>query len=312
MLNEFSFDKETLAIVDGNYLLIRSACVATGEKNSKGEYVDGITGFLNSLRGISQTVKRIVVVFDNGHNVKRVAIHPEYKVRTVKPNEKVRDEEIRVRETKEAGLRYLPSILPTIGIPVVKPAGHEADDVIYFLAKNLSSKFDLSVISDDSDYIQMLQFDITLVRPRKQDTLTLANYQSAFAYPIKYFTLYKSIIGDNSDNIAGVPKIGPVTAGKIIQYLMDNNCENYFSGLLQWANSGNKQIHQNMKENIKLVKRNLKLVDISYMAEFEPLFLSEYENAVSNLNPDVSEFSRIFKSLEIAPSSFWMAYAMSR
>lgn len=303
---------KTLALVDGNYCVIRASCSKSGLRTANGECTDGIHVFLHHLWKATQFCSQIVVVFDKGHNVKRTSIYPEYKVRDLKPVDELTEIELMMLDARKLAFEYVPQILKALGIPVVSIGGHEADDIIFFLAKYLKNNYAVSVISDDSDYIQMLKHGIDIVRPIKGDKLTPNNYTEIFPYPLKYFTLFKSMVGDSADNIQGVNKIGKVTAGKIIQYIIDNNIENPIIGLHEWSKLADKVVNRNLREGIPIVKRNLKLVDIEYMSEFEDLYIKTYEDILKTVKADCNLVKEFFTRFELNSHASWLAFAKER
>lgn len=299
---------KTLVLVDGNYCLVRAACSRTGLKTTNGECTDGIHVFLRHLWASCHDKSQIVVVFDKGHNEKRLSIYPDYKKRTPKEKE-LTEVELMMQEAKILGFEYMPTILSALGIPVISIDGHEADDIIYFLAKYLKDKFSVSIVSEDSDYIQMLKHGVDLIRPMKGDVVTPNNYEDLFPFPVEYFTLFKSLVGDNSDNIPGVPKIGKVTAGKIIQFIIDNNFDNVLVGLLEWASLADKAVNKSLKENMMIVKRNMRLVDIENMSEFSDLYIETYNKEVNSAKKNYEKVKELFNRFELYSHNNWLYYA---
>jgi DNA polymerase-1 len=136
----------------------------------------------------------------------------------------------------------------------------ECDDVIANLATYHHDKGNIvTVVSGDSDFIQLLDErpDIKLYNPIKKLYLE--------ATPYHYLT-WKSLVGDSSDNIPGIPRIGPKTAEKLLA------CREKFDELLK----------DNEKE--KIFKRNYSLIELVDIQDFEP---EQYEVHKADLNASI-------------------------
>lgn len=301
-----------LLIVDANYMLNRAIFKADLDLFSKeGVRTGGFVRFLQNLNTAisSESYDSFILVFDYGKNARRLAVYPEYKLKVKKPIEELSEED-RIRkelfDITESQLRLFTELL---GIVNIKIQGHEADDIIYFLSKHLASNGDkVYIASDDSDYIQMIQDNITIYRPMKGDFISIDNYIEFFPHNLNYFVFHKAMVGDGSDNIKGAKGIGPKTASKIIDYIEQHSPDNQIAGALAWAKSGNKAVHINLIKDFPLVKRNLRLVDISYMKDDASLYIDEYNKAKENLSSNFTEFTNYLHLLKVDEISTWLKY----
>jgi 5'-3' exonuclease len=167
----------------------------------------------NFFRGFKSLIEqhnpsRVVFVLD-GCPKKRLESLPTYKLnRVIDPkDDKKLDEMRRFHAQKDVIIELLRDRFP---VSVVKHADYEADDVIYTLVKNASRAINVTVVSSDSDFTQLLdEFDnVTLHNPVKK---TNVQRHSSGDY-----VLWKSLRGDPTDNIDGFDGIGDVKAAKMV------------------------------------------------------------------------------------------------
>ena len=151
---------------------------------------------------------KVYFVID-GKPANRLEMYPEYKANR---REEITDpEEIAYWESyhrqKRICLKYVKECLPVYS---AYHKDYEGDDVIYTLAKNTSSEDEVIIISSDTDFIQVVQElpQVKLFNPIKREYRSVPEYN---------YLSWKSMVGDRSDNIKGVPKIGKVRAEKILK-----------------------------------------------------------------------------------------------
>jgi DNA polymerase-1 len=91
----------------------------------------------------------------------------------------------------------------------------EADDVIAFLCKHVPGL--KTIVSTDNDMAQLITTDVQLYSPIKKITIDVHNFEQHYPVPLNRYLLYKSILGDASDNIAGIPGYGKVKAKRLAE-----------------------------------------------------------------------------------------------
>lgn len=165
--------------------------------------------------------------------------HTEYKQTRSRDN----DDEIYSYESiiKEA--------CKNLGIHNICPGVLEADDVIYWLSNQFSDD-KKTVVSVDKDLFQLVNENTNVFSPIKSILITNDNFEQHNNIPREHFVNLKALVGDKSDNIEGVPKIGEKTGRKL---LLEGNVKENLT-----------------KENYKLFKKNLNLVDLSKALGFHP------------------------------------------
>ncbi|MFA7096526.1 MAG: DNA polymerase I [Gammaproteobacteria bacterium] len=195
-----------LILVDGSSYLYRAFHALPPLTNSRGEPTGAIYGVANMLRRLVADYEPdyIAVVFDARGKTFRDELFERYKAhRPPMPEELSRQVE------------PLLELVRALGLPLLQVPGVEADDVIGTLATQAQAAGLPTVISTgDKDMAQLVNHHITLVNTMTGTTLDAAGVREKFGVPPERIVDYLALIGDTSDNIPGVPKVGPKTAAK--------------------------------------------------------------------------------------------------
>ncbi|MBE9548494.1 MAG: DNA polymerase I [Proteobacteria bacterium] len=208
-----SENSDTLYLVDGSSYLYRAFHALPSLTNNRGEATGAIYGVANMLRRLlkESSPLRAAVVFDAKGKTFRHEQYAEYKAnRPPMPDE--------LREQLE-GLKML---VRTMGFPLLEVSGVEADDVIGTLCEEAAKQGISCVVSTgDKDLAQLVnagdKTSVTLVDTMKNAVLTPAAVVEKFGVSPAQIIDYLALVGDSSDNIPGVPKVGPKTAVKWLQ-----------------------------------------------------------------------------------------------
>lgn len=208
MKNKRKFKNKYL-LVDANNLLCR-AHYASGLTNKKGEKVSGTFGTMKMMKNLLEKFQpeTTIVAWDEGKSKQRIAIYPEYKAQREK-NRKPQDVEDLHRQRVQ--IQKIFDWLPVIQLKVQDV---EADDIIGILCEKL--KGSKVIVSNDTDFVQCVTKETKLYLPNKKEILTPETVNDHLGFDVKYYVLWKSMVGDTSDNIKGIKGIGPVKATKII------------------------------------------------------------------------------------------------
>lgn len=217
----------SIAIYDGSYFLHRALHLQEvfELKNSKGVRTGGIFQFLRmftkELRSSGQAFP--IVVFDMGLSKRRVDIDPEYKnakERSIQDNQVLTPEESDIDYvTQYRKQRNILSVfLPYMGVPVIRFAGWEGDDLISILSKLAKQSM---IVTDDRDMLQLLSNTCIVRRPKADETWTLNSFLECNGYEeIFDFVLAKSILGDSSDNIpSSCSGVGKGTTNEMVKFV---------------------------------------------------------------------------------------------
>ena len=194
-----------LVLIDAYGFLFRAYHALPPLINPKGLPVGAICGFINMLlKSLSEhKATHWVVVCDTGKKTFREDIYPEYKANRGEPDEELIPQ-----------FALLQEALTAFNMPHLSIEGYEADDVIATLAHH--SHMDVTIISSDKDLMQLVSDKIRMFDPVKNKYIDKQDVIEKFGVgPEKLLDCF-ALIGDTSDNIPGVPGIGPKTAALLI------------------------------------------------------------------------------------------------
>lgn len=208
---------KTLLLVDGSSYLYRAFHAMPDLRNSLNEPTGAIQGVLNMLRRLHKDYPSdySACVFDAKGKTFRDDIYPEYKANRASMPDELR-----------AQIEPLHEAIKAMGWPLIMESGVEADDVIGALAKQAEREGVRVIISTgDKDISQLVNEHITVVNTmrdafrRVDDVLDIAGVEKKFGIPPRLIIDYLILIGDTSDNVPGVEKVGPKTAVKwLLEY----------------------------------------------------------------------------------------------
>jgi len=199
-------EARALVLVDGSSYLYRAFHALPPLTNSKGEPTGAVLGVLNMLLKLlkEQDPPLVGVVFDAPGKTFRDELFAEYKAQRPPMPDDLRAQVGPLLEAVEA-----------LGLPLLRVAGVEADDVIGTLARQAAAAGLKVVISTgDKDMAQLVDDRVTLVNTMTDSALDRAGVKIKFDVYPEQIVDYLALVGDASDNIPGVPKVGPKTAAK--------------------------------------------------------------------------------------------------
>ena len=202
-------------LVDGHSIINRAFYGVPDLTNVNGLHTNAVYGFLNILFKTMEDEKptHLAVAFDVHHPTFRHEMYPEYKgTRHPIPDE--------LREQ----VPVLKELLQAMNIPIMERPGLEADDILGTMAKNAQKNgFDAVILSGDRDLLQIADERIKIRIPKTKGGKTEVEEYMPRDVEEKYgvsplaFIDVKALMGDSSDNIPGVPKVGEKTAISLVQ-----------------------------------------------------------------------------------------------
>ncbi len=198
--------KPPLVLVDGSSYLFRAFHALPPLENSKGQATGAIYGVINMLNKLVEEYKpeHIGVVFDAKGKTFRNDLYEEYKAHRPPMPDELRSQ-----------IEPLYEIVEALGYPMIIVPGVEADDVIGTYAKQASEqKVDTLISTGDKDLAQLVNPHVTLINTMNNVVMDEAGVVKKFDVPPSAIIDYLALMGDTSDNIPGVPKVGPKTAAK--------------------------------------------------------------------------------------------------
>ncbi|MHC8440747.1 MAG: DNA polymerase I [Candidatus Eutrophobiaceae bacterium] len=197
-----------LVLVDGSYYLFRAwhSMRSAGLKNAKGIPTGAIFGVINMLKSLraKHNSRHFAVIFDPPGKNFRHELYPEYKAH--RPD---MPDELRCQ------IAPLHELIQAQGLPLLCISGTEADDVIGTLAIEANDKgMDTLISTGDKDLAQLVGPRIALLNTMSGELLDRQGVINKFGVPPELIVDYLTLMGDTSDNVPGVPKVGPKTAAK--------------------------------------------------------------------------------------------------
>jgi DNA polymerase-1 len=208
-------EKPTLLIIDGHSLAFRAfyALPVDSFVNREGQHTNAIHGFISMLILLLQKEKptHLAVAFDISRYSFRTREYPEYKgTRGDTPPEFI------------GQVPLLEEALAAMNVPTITKEDYEADDILATLAqKGAEEGFRVLVVSGDRDSIQLVNDDVTLLYPNARGVSELKRYDTAAVierYGIRpeQYPDVAALVGESSDNLIGIDKVGEKTAVKWI------------------------------------------------------------------------------------------------
>ena len=198
-----------LVLVDGSSYVYRAFHALPPLSNSRGEPTGAVLGVLNMLLKFLKDFqpRRIAVVFDAPGRTFRDELFAEYKAhRPAMPND------------LRAQIEPLLKIIAAQGLPLLRVPGVEADDVIGTLARRAAQAGQTVLISTgDKDMAQLVDASVTLINTMNNALLDRAGVKAKFEVYPEQIIDYLALVGDSSDNIPGIDKVGPKTGARLLQ-----------------------------------------------------------------------------------------------
>lgn len=204
---------EKIYLLDGHSLAHRAFYALPLLNNSEGEYTNAVFGFSRMLFKLidNENPDMLAVAFDKKAPTFR---HEEYK--EYKANRKEMPEELQPQ------IKLIKEMLEVMDIPTLGIDGYEADDIIGTLAKKSEKQGkEVIIVTGDRDALQLITDNIKVMYTKKGITnielYDLDKVQKDYELTPKQLIDRKGLMGDSSDNIPGVPGIGPKTALKLLK-----------------------------------------------------------------------------------------------
>ncbi len=237
-----------LILVDGSSYLYRAFHALPSLSTSNGQHTGAIYGVANMLRRLIKDYQPalMAVVFDAKGKTFRDDLYAEYKA-----NRPPMPDELRSQ------VALLHQLVEAMGLPVLVIDGVEADDVIGTLARQAAEQgMDTVISTGDKDMAQLVNEHVTLVNTMDGTTLDVAGVEEKFGIPPSLIVDYLALVGDTSDNIPGVPKVGPKTAVKWLKQYGS------LDGIIQHADEIKGKVGENLRASLDQLPLSRQLATI--------------------------------------------------
>jgi DNA polymerase-1 len=269
-----------LLLVDGSSYLYRAFHALPPLTNSQGAPTGAVLGVLNMLNKLvkEESPERVAVVFDAPGRTFRDDLFEQYKAHRPSMPDDLRSQ-----------VQPLLDAVAALGLPLLRIAGVEADDVIGTLAKQAADLgYDVLISTGDKDMAQLVGPRITLVNTMTNTRMDREGVKAKFDVFPEQIVDYLALVGDSSDNIPGVTGVGPKTAAKwLTQYQT-------LDSLIVNAASIAGKVGENLRGELPMLELSRKLATIDTAV---PLTLNTEE--LSAGRPDLPRLRELYTRLEL-------------
>ncbi len=273
-------EERRILLVDGTAYLYRAFHALPPLATSSGFPTGAIKGVLNMVRNLREQhpAPWAAIVFDSPGRSFRHSIYTQYKAQ-------------RPPMPESLGIQIAPlqAALKAMGFPVIQVPGVEADDVLGTLAHMAGQKgFHVFLFSTDKDLAQLVTPVITLVNPVTREALDREGVKARYGVWPEQMVDFLALVGDSSDNIPGIPGVGPKTATRWLEQY--GSLDNLWAHRMEIPGQAGQAL-QNGQTTLEMARR-LVTLDCSVPLEerLETLRLSP---------PDPARLSETLSSLEI-------------
>jgi len=268
-----------LVLVDGSSYLFRAFHALPPLTSSKGQPTGAVKGVINMIRSLIKAYpdSYVAVIFDAKGKTFRNDMYAEYKANRPPMPDDLRSQ-----------IEPIHQIIKAMGLPLLAIEGVEADDVIGTLAEQAwRQKMPTLISTGDKDMAQLVNEHVTLLNTMTNETLDSEGVENKFGLPPSLIIDYLALMGDKSDNIPGVPGVGPKTAVKWLQEYGS------LESLVENADKIKGKIGEKLRDNLEQAKlsKELATIKLDVELEFGPKDLVHEE-------PDKPELLALYKHLE--------------
>lgn len=274
-----SEENDPIILVDGSSYLYRAYHALPPLTTSKNQPTGAIKGVISMIKKIliDHPDSPLAVVFDAKGKTFRNDMYPDYKAnRPPMPEDLVQQ------------IEPIHRIISLMGIKLIMVSGVEADDVIGTLAEQArQKKLDTVISTGDKDMTQLVCDNVSVVNTMSGELLNEEGVIRKFGVGPELITDYLALIGDKSDNVPGVEKVGPKTAVKWL-----NEYKN-IEGIKENAESIGGKVGENLRSSLDMLDLAHELVTIKTDVELD-IGIEDLSVEESNLG----ELTELYKDLE--------------
>ena len=256
-----------LVLIDGSSYLYRAFHALPNLANSHGEPTGALHGVLNMLNKLVRDEKasHIAVVFDAPGKTFRDDLFADYKATRPPMPDDLRSQIDPILE-----------VIRAMGLPLLQVKGVEADDVIGTLCRRAAAAgLKVLVSTGDKDMAQLVNDKVTLVNTMSDSIMDRDGVKDKFDVFPEQIIDYLALVGDTSDNIPGVPKVGAKTAAKWL------NLYDSADGIVAHADEISGKVGESLREHIEQLRLSQQLATIKLDVEL-PLSIDELQPAAAN------------------------------
>jgi DNA polymerase I len=269
-----------LILVDGSSYLYRAFHALPPLTNAKGEPTGAVLGVLNMLNKMikEEAPDRIAVVFDAPGRTFRDDLFDQYKAHRAPMPDDLRSQ-----------VQPLLDVVIAMGLPLLRVAGVEADDVIGTLAKQGAEHgYQVLISTGDKDMAQLVGPQVGLINTMSNTRLDREGVKGKFDVFPEQIVAYLALVGDSSDNIPGITGVGPKTAAKWL------NQYQTLDALIAHAGDIGGKVGENLRGELVLLELSRKLATID-----TGLSLDIRADGLVSGAPDIERLRELYTRLEL-------------
>lgn len=269
-----------LFLVDGSSYIYRAFHATPHLSNSKGVPTNAILSFTNMVRKFikEHNPEYLGIAFDRKEETFRHQEFKDYKAqRPPMPDNLIPQ------------ISYIKKIVELLNIPLLEMAGFEADDVLGTVSlKAVNAGFKVTIVTGDKDLMQLVEDKLELFDSMTGKRTGIKEVEEKFGVIPEKVVDVLGLMGDSSDNIPGVPGIGPKTGMKLIREF--SSLENLLNNLKDIKQNNLREKLETYREQALLSKRLATIrMDVPIETDIESFKLSE---------PNRYELVKLFTELE--------------
>ena len=269
-----------LFLIDGSNYIYRAFYATPYLSNSKGLPTNAILSFTNMVRKLikEHNPEYLAFAFDRKEKTFRQEEYKEYKAKRPPMPENLIPQ-----------IPYIKKIVELLNIPLLETPGFEADDIIGTVSlKAINSGFNVTIVSGDKDLMQLVGDKLDIFDTMTDKRTGIEEVKKKFGVSPDKVVDVMGLAGDPSDNIPGVPGIGPKTGAKLIQEF--SSLENLFENIKAVKKNSLREKIEAHAEQARLSKRLATIRrDVPLEADIESFKLRE---------PYIQELVNLFTELE--------------
>jgi len=274
-----------LILVDGSSYLYRAFHAMPDLSNSKGQPTGAVYGVINMLKRLKNDypVNQVAIIFDAKGKTFRDEMFPDYKANRPSMPDDLRGQ-----------IAPLHELIKALGFPLIAIPGVEADDVIGTFAKQAEIMgMDVVISTGDKDLAQLVTKHISLIDTMKNQALDIAAVEEKFGVLPEQIIDYLALVGDTSDNVPGVPKVGPKTAVKWLKQHQN------IANIIEKADEFTGKVGENLRSSIEQLRLSYQLVTIKCDVLIDKhKQLSESIEQLQLKAPDIDKIKQLYSQLE--------------
>ncbi|RMF12363.1 MAG: DNA polymerase I, partial [Alphaproteobacteria bacterium] len=202
-----------LYLIDGSGYIFRAYHALPPMTRADGTPVNAVFGFSNMLFKLLKDLEEeerpthLAVIFDYSRITFRQDLYEDYKAQRPEAPEDLVPQFPLIRQASEA-----------FGVPAIEVEGYEADDIIAtYVRQAVERGWRVTIVSSDKDLMQLVGGPVRMLDPIKNRIIGPKEVEERFGVPPEKVGDVLALMGDASDNVPGVPGIGPKTAAELIR-----------------------------------------------------------------------------------------------